>query len=608
MLQHASLLSRVLLAALVPVAVTSSLAAQVLEKPGDAPAKHANKGAGSGTPAAVHSVQRGPFISYQINVGPTGNNIVGDAANEPSLAIDPTNPNRIVAGWRQFDTVASNFRQAGYAYSRDGGRTWTFPGSLQPGSFNSDPVIDTDALGTFFYLGYPSGSTLNLFRSSTAGSSFTGPVVTPGGDKAWMTIDKTNSIGRGHIYIMWQVASGPNTFIRSTDGGSSFAPAIAVSNTPTFGTLAVDNAGTLYAAGLRGQRFASFLMVRSTNAKDAGQTPSFTSVAIDMGGSMAISQGPNPGGLLGQAQVAVDPTRPGTVYELCSVIPTAGQNAMDVHLVRSTDFGQTFSAPMRVNDDPASGAWHWFGTLAVAPNGRIDVVWNDTRTSGVANRSETYYAYSLDAGLTFSRSTPVSPQFDSTIGWPNQNKIGDYYDMRSDGAAANLIYSATHNLEQDVWFLRLGDCNENGVHDSSDLAVGFAFDSNADTIPDDCQFRQADLGFGSGLQLIVGGDDLTQAGSRATVQVGGGPAANPVLLVVSTSRFVTPVPLPGGGLLLPDPASGALAFVGNTNALGKLGLPIRGGANLVGRLYVQAVMLSGATLLVSNAVEMQVGV
>ena len=92
------------------------------------------------------------------------------------------------------------------------------------------------------------------------------------------------------------------------------------------------------------------------------------------------------------------------------------------------------------------------------------------------------------------------------------------------------------------------------------------------------------------------------------MQVGGGPAANPVLLVVSTSRFATPMPLPGGGLLVPDPANGVLAFVGNTNALGKLGLPIGGGANLVGRLYVQAVMLSGATLLVSNAVQMQIGV
>ncbi|PYL24791.1 MAG: hypothetical protein DMF44_04075, partial [Verrucomicrobia bacterium] len=37
--------------------------------------------------------QYGPFISYQANVDAQGNNIVGDAANEPSIAVDPTDGN-----------------------------------------------------------------------------------------------------------------------------------------------------------------------------------------------------------------------------------------------------------------------------------------------------------------------------------------------------------------------------------------------------------------------------------------------------------------------------------------------------------------------------------
>ncbi|MBK8980082.1 MAG: exo-alpha-sialidase [Planctomycetes bacterium] len=583
----------------------AGLPAQILEKPGDGPLD--NPRAGGAGVASTSIVTRGPFVSRQVNVDASGANIPNDAANEPSIGIDPTNPANLVAGWRQFDNVASNFRQAGYAYSHDGGLTWTHPGSLQPGFFNSDPVVDTDANGVFFYLGYPSGSTLNLFRSATAGTTWTGPVVTPGGDKAWMTIDKGNSIGRGHIYIMWQVASGPNTFTRSTNGGASFSPAIPVTNTPTFGTIAVDDSGTLYAAGLRGQRFSSFLMARSTNAKDPAQTPTFTTVSISMGGSLGFSLPPNPGGLLGQAQVAVDPSRPGYVYELCSVVPTSGPNAMDVHIVRSTNGGLSFGAPVRVNDDPASGAWHWFGTFSVAPDGRIDVVWNDTRSSGVATLCETRYAYSLDAGQTFSRSTPICPQFDSTVGWPNQNKIGDYYDMRSDAAAANLIYSATHNGEQDVWFVRVGDCNDNGAHDSTDIATGFSFDSNADTIPDECQFRQTELGSGTGLHLLVGGDDLTQPGSRATVQVQDGPANSPVFLVVSVALLANPLPLPGGGLLLADPTAGFAAVAANTNALGKLGLTIQGGPSAIYHLYLQAAMLSGMNLLVSNAVDVQLG-
>src|SRR5688572_12585209 len=76
----------------------------------------------------------GPGIT-QVNVSPQGLNIVGDAANEPSMTMDPTARNRLAIGWRQFGSITSNFRQAGAAYSRDGGRTWSSAGPLDPATF-----------------------------------------------------------------------------------------------------------------------------------------------------------------------------------------------------------------------------------------------------------------------------------------------------------------------------------------------------------------------------------------------------------------------------------------------------------------------------------------
>ena len=55
----------------------------------------------------------------------------GDAANEPSISVDPTNGNKMVIGWRQFDSIQSDFRQAGWGYTTDGGIHWTFPGVLE---------------------------------------------------------------------------------------------------------------------------------------------------------------------------------------------------------------------------------------------------------------------------------------------------------------------------------------------------------------------------------------------------------------------------------------------------------------------------------------------
>jgi len=64
------------------------------------------------TTEAPASVQIGPFVSVQVNVDARGDNIVGDAANEPSLAISPVDPSQLVIGWRQFDSVLSDFREA----------------------------------------------------------------------------------------------------------------------------------------------------------------------------------------------------------------------------------------------------------------------------------------------------------------------------------------------------------------------------------------------------------------------------------------------------------------------------------------------------------------
>src|SRR4030095_824839 len=92
----------------------------------------------------------------------------------------------------------------------------------------------------------------------------------------------------------------------------------------------------------------------------------------------------NPGGLSGQGFLAVDrsggPTN-NNIYMLASVQPFGG-GGTDVMFVRSTHSGPSLSGAERINDDPINpNKWHWFGTLSVAPNGRIDSVWFDTRNA-----------------------------------------------------------------------------------------------------------------------------------------------------------------------------------------------------------------------------------
>ncbi|MCZ6726478.1 MAG: sialidase family protein, partial [Acidobacteria bacterium] len=401
-------------------------------------------------------VTRGPFTSVQANVDELGQNIVGDAANEPSIAVDPNDPSRMIIGWRQFDTVTNNFRQAGWAYSRDGGASWTFPGSIDAGHFRSDPVVGVDNLGVFYYyaLGVPGGTDFvnDMFRSLDGGMTWSTPFFACGGDKAWFTIDRTGGQGEGHAYAFWTDffscpgANGNSN--RSTDGGMNWDPEVPVPI--QWGTLDVATDGNLYLIGTGGTGFS---VLRSSNAQDSGQAMVFdASASVDLGGSLVFSAGPNPGGLLGQAWIATNPQN-GDLYALASVNP-AGADPLDVHFSRSVDGGTTWSAPVRVNDDPGTSSWQWFGTLSVAPNGRIDVIWNDTRNSAGLD-SELFYSFSTDGGVTWRPNVALSPAWDPLIGHPQQNKIGDYYHMVSYDDAAHLAYAATFNGEQDVYYLRI---------------------------------------------------------------------------------------------------------------------------------------------------------
>ena len=450
--------------------------------------------------------------------------IVGDAANEPSIAVDPTARNRVVVGWRQFDTVTSNFRQAGVAYSRDGGRTWT-KGTLNPGVFRSDPVLRAAPDGTIIYNSLTSDSVYHcvLFRSTNGGQTWAPPVDFGGGDKQWMCVDPTAGVGRGNIYAHWTnyfSCCGDNDFTRSTNGGDTcINPPLRIATTPFWGTCVVDRQGRLYVSGSDGG--IAFTVARSSNAQNPGQTPVFeqTPVGISLGGDINGFDGnsPNPGGLLGQVNIGTDRSNGphgGRVYLLASVGPF-GADPMNVMIAHSDDGGTTWSAPRKVNAEaPNANGVQWFGTMAVAPSGRVDVVYNDTAGTGAINRSITKYTSSSDGGITWSAPIDLGPVWDSWIGWPNQSKIGDYYDLESDDAGAFLVYAATYNGEQDVYVARLGDydcngdgipdaaqiadgsacdCNGNGIPDSCEIAAGTAADANHDGIPDSCQACPADF-------------------------------------------------------------------------------------------------------------------
>ena len=409
----------------------------------------------------------GPNIFVtQVNVDANGNNILNDAANEPSLAVNSKDPSRMAIGWRQFDNIQSSFRQAGFGYTTDGGQHWTFPGVLDPGVFRSDPVLASDADGRFYYNAL-TVENVNQYHCTvyraTSDSTWDEGVYAVGGDKAWMTIDQTEGPGKGHIYSNWSNnysdCTNNSDFTRSVNQGDDYEYCSTFTPGMYWGTNVVGPDGTLYMSGNGG------VFLSSSNAQFSDEPVEWAlSSAADMNADFQNwnGQSPNPGGLLGQNYLAVNAAPGplnGQIYMLQSLKQIGANDPRDVVFTRSNDGGLTWSPVVRINDDNAGPEWQWFGAMSVAPNGRIDVVWLDTRDNPGTVLSSLYYANSSDGGVSWSPNVRLSDAFDPLLGWPVQQKIGDYYHMISDNNGAHLAWAATFNGEQDVYYAHISLLN-----------------------------------------------------------------------------------------------------------------------------------------------------
>ncbi len=240
----------------------------------------------------------------------------------PPFASDPTDGNKMSIGWRQFDSVLSNFRQAGFAYSTNGGRNWISPGVLQPNIFRSDPVLNSDSAGRFFYLSLLQTFFDDLWRSLTGGQSWTNIAPADGGDKEWFTIDNTNSSGHGfqvpilehrRKQLRWQTIHPVHQW-RIDMVESHQYPELTC-----WGTLDVDSDGNVFIGGVN-LNTGGIWCVRSTNAKNGAVIPTFDRIAaVNLAGDIVFSEPINPEGLVGQVfSLPTVPAQSPTTTSTCS--------------------------------------------------------------------------------------------------------------------------------------------------------------------------------------------------------------------------------------------------------------------------------------------------
>lgn len=365
-----------------------------------------------------------------------GQDVELEGANENVVAINPTNPSNIAyASLREIKV------------STDGGQSFSasvpfdVPSSHLPAG---DASLAFDSQGRLFatFLGSPilGGGNLAIYVSQhdpTTGGILPGYPVNvtaqagaggPCTDKQWLAADSwPGSPFADRLYLAWTDMSngcnfGINSVIRSfsTNQGLTWAPVGAPvywgSNAIWPVHLAAAPNGDLFVAAHYGKDTGSVMLFRSS---DGGTTflettrpfpPGTATLPNNVFGGSAFpgtrfwTQGS------WQPWVLPDPNTPGTL----SVVAchNASEGSANVYIVRSTDFGNSWSAPQRVDYGPGNSL-QVFPTAAVdRARGNIVVTWYDTR-AGQLNPAgmyllDTYAAVSLDAGLTFGQDFQIN--------------------------------------------------------------------------------------------------------------------------------------------------------------------------------------------------------
>ncbi len=360
------------------------------------------------------------------------NNPSSTDPEEVSIAIDPSNPNYLAAGANIDYTY----------YSTDGGYNWnqqTLSSSL---GVWGDPCLVFDGSGNLYY-GHLSVASywidrIVVQRSTNHGISFNdgagiGFNNPKNQDKEWIGVDMTNSPYSGNVYITWtefdSYGSGSPSdssrirFSRSTDQGLSWSPAVTISDV-SGDCIDSDNTdeGAVPCVGPDGQVYVSWagpLGLMFDKSYDGGTTWGNDIFVSDIPGGwdFAVSGIYRANGLpITACDTSSTSPYNGSVYINWSDQRNGTDNT-DVFFVKSTDGGNTWTSPLKVNDDNTSRHQFFTWMTIDQTTGFIYCCFYDRRnTAGAA--TDVFVARSTDGGDTFenfkvseSSFTPASGVF-----------------------------------------------------------------------------------------------------------------------------------------------------------------------------------------------------
>jgi len=382
---------------------------------------------------------------------------------EVSIAINPKNPAQIVAG--------ANINN--YYFSSDTGKTWEHANLKSTYGVGGDPVVITDTAGNFYYFhlsDYSRGNRLDRIvcqKSTDGGKTWSkGTYMGLNGikvqDKQWAIVDTSTN----YIYVTWTqfdryrddnpapTDSSNIMFSASLDCGETWTPAKRINKYA--GDCSDDDntvEGAVPAVGPNSEIYVSWAGPNGivfNRSSDKGKTWLEKEIFVsDMPGGWAIDI-PGIYRCNGMPVTVCDLSsgkNRGTIY-INWADQRNGKDNTDIWLSKSTDNGNTWSKPAKVNNDKKKRQ-QFFTWMAIdQSNGKLYFIFHDRRNfSAKSLKTDVYMAVSKDGGNTFKNLKLSEKSFT-----PDQSVFfGDYNHISVYKGIVRPIWTRLDKFNLSVW-------------------------------------------------------------------------------------------------------------------------------------------------------------
>ena len=367
--------------------------------------------------------------------------------SEPTIVVNPLNPDQLVAG-ANLDRIY---------YSGDGGMTWTHDTIYSNYGVFGDPCIVVNTLGDFFY-NHLSGSGTQIIcqRSEDAGTNWSNgslPAFSAGiwADKEWACVDWSNSQWRNSIYLTWsELADSMRIlFSSSVDTGLTWSTPVRISNgTVNQNPWPDGNIGAMPATGMNGEVYVTWSArsIRFNRSLDGGLTwlpdPLYIDTIIPGWRYDSISGINREQALPALATDISGGPFTGNIY-VCWADQRNGASNTDVFMSASSDGGNTWNT-IRVNTDLTTSHQFMPWMCVDQSTGYIYVVYYD-RSNYADQTTDVYLSWSINGGQTFSNAKVTALPF-----FP-PNMYGDYIGVTAANNQIHPIWSQENSGVNSIW-------------------------------------------------------------------------------------------------------------------------------------------------------------